>query len=141
MDLAISEAKRSYAAGGIPIGASLLRSPARVLGAGHNERVQNGDPIAHGEIACLRNAGRLTSYADTTLYTTLSPCQMCSGAILLFGIRRVVVGEAETFAGDLEFLRNAGVEVILRDDDSCKQFMRSFQKEFPQTWLEDIGES
>jgi cytosine deaminase len=122
----------------VPVGAALARG-GRLIASGHNERVQSGDPIAHGEIACLRNAGRQASYRDTTLYTTLSPCQMCSGAVLLFRIPRVVVGEAATFAGDLEFLRARGVEIVLLDDDRCKSVMKEFQERYPEVWSEDIG--
>ena len=111
----------------------------QVLAAGHNERVQRGDPVAHGEIACLRNAGRRPGYSGMTLYTTLSPCQMCSGAILLFQIPRVVVGEARTFEGDLDFLAGRGVEIVLLDDEDCKAVMREFQRRYPEIWSEDIG--
>ena len=116
-----------------------LAAAGEVIAAGHNERVQHGDPVAHGEISALRNAGRRPSYADTTLYTTLSPCQMCTGAILLFQIPRVVVGEASTFEGDLGFLRSKGVEVALLDDPGCVAAMREFQARYPQVWSEDIG--
>jgi cytosine/creatinine deaminase len=136
--LALVEARRSLAEGGVPVGAVLARG-AQVVAAGHNERVQRGDPVAHGEIACLRNAGRRPSYAGTTLYTTLSPCQMCSGAILLFQIPRVVVGEAETFPGDLGFLADRGVQVVLLDDPDCVGAMREFQRRYPEIWSEDIG--
>ena len=141
MALALGQARVSLEEGGVPVGAVLAAggSRAQVVAAGHNERVQRGDPVAHGEIACLRNAGRRPSYTDTTLYTTLSPCQMCSGAILLFQIPRVVVGEAETFAGDLAFLADRGVEVVLLDDPGCKAAMREFQQRYPQVWSEDIG--
>ena len=108
MALALQQARASLDAGGVPVGA-VLAAGGEVIAAGHNERVQHGDPVAHGEISALRNAGRRSSYADTTLYTTLSPCQMCTGAILLFQIPRVVVGEARTFEGDLGFLRSKGV--------------------------------
>jgi cytosine deaminase len=138
MDVALAEARNGLAAGGVPVGAALAAG-GRLLASGHNERVQSGDPIAHGEIACLRNAGRQASYRDMTLYTTLSPCQMCSGAILLFQIPRVVVGEAVTFAGDLAFLESHGVEVVLLDDDRCMAVMREFQERYPQVWSEDIG--
>jgi cytosine/creatinine deaminase len=138
MALALDQARLSLEAGGVPVGA-VLAVGAEVLAAGHNERVQNGDPVAHGEIACLRNAGRRPSYADTTLYTTLSPCQMCTGAILLFQIPRVVVGEARTFAGDLDFLRAHGVEIVLLDDPACEAAMHEFQTRYPQVWSEDIG--
>jgi cytosine deaminase len=138
MALALREARDGLEAGGVPVGA-VLASGGQVLAAGHNERVQRGDPVAHGEIACLRNAGRRPSYAGMTLYTTLSPCQMCSGAILLFRIPRVVVGEAETFEGDLDFLATRGVEVVLLDDGDCKAAMREFQQRYPEVWSEDIG--
>ena len=122
----------------MPVGA-VLAVGREVIAAGHNERVQRGDPVAHGEIACLRNAGRRPSYTDTTLYTTLSPCQMCTGAILLFRIPRVVVGEARTFAGDLDFLRARGVEIVLLDDPACVAAMEEFQTRHPEVWSEDIG--
>ena len=138
MDLALSQAQASLAAGGVPVGA-VLAAGGQVIAAGHNERVQQGDPVAHGEISCLRNAGRRPSYAGTTLYTTLSPCQMCSGAILLFQIPRVVVGEAQTFAGDLGFLTSRGVEIVLLDDEGCVAVMAEFQQRYPEVWSEDIG--
>jgi cytosine deaminase len=138
LDLAISEARAGLDSGGVPVGATLADN-SDILGAGHNERVQENDPIAHGEIACLRNAGRRPSYKSTTLYTTLSPCPMCSGAILLFKIPRVVVGEASTYQGDPAFLTERGVEVILLDDDRCINLMREFQERFPEIWSEDIG--
>src|SRR5580693_2104138 len=143
MAVALSQARVSLESGGVPVGAVLATGDAsqgrELIAAGHNERVQQGDPVAHGEIACLRNAGRRPSYTDTTLYTTLSPCQMCSGAILLFQIPRVVVGEAETFAGDLDFLAGRGVAVVLLDDPGCQAVMREFQERYPQVWSEDIG--
>jgi cytosine/creatinine deaminase len=138
MALAIGQARTSLEAGGVPVGA-VLAVGREVIAAGHNERVQQGDPVAHGEIACLRNAGRRPSYTDTTLYTTLSPCQMCTGAILLFRIPRVVVGEARTFAGDLDFLRARGVEIVLLDDPACVAAMEEFQTRYPEVWSEDIG--
>ena len=142
MALALQQARVSLDAGGVPVGAVLITGLAaggQVVAAGHNERVQRGDPVAHGEISCLRNAGRRPSYRDTTLYTTLSPCQMCSGAILLFQIPRVVVGEATTFAGDLDFLASHGVDVLLLDDERCKAVMQEFQERYPEVWSEDIG--
>jgi cytosine/creatinine deaminase len=138
MALALKQARTSLDAGGVPVGAVLAAGGA-VIAAGHNERVQHGDPVAHGEISALRNAGRRASYLDTTLYTTLSPCQMCTGAILLFQIPRVVVGEARTFEGDLEFLRGKGVEVVLLDDPGCVAAMEEFQQRYPEVWSEDIG--
>jgi cytosine deaminase len=138
MALALRQARESLEAGGVPVGA-VLAVGGEVIAAGHNERVQHGDPVAHGEISALRNAGRRASYADTTLYTTLSPCQMCTGAILLFQIPRVVVGEARTFEGDLDFLRANGVEIVRLDDSDCIAAMEEFQVRFPQVWSEDIG--
>jgi cytosine deaminase len=143
MALALGQARVSLEAGGVPVGAVLAAGSAgggrQVIAAGHNERVQRGDPVAHGEIACLRNAGRRPSYHDTTLYTTLSPCQMCTGAILLFQIPRVVVGEAHTFEGDLGFLAGHGVEIVLLEDEGCVAAMREFQQRYPEVWSEDIG--
>jgi cytosine/creatinine deaminase len=136
--LALEQARTGLAAGGVPVGA-VLAAGRTVLGAGHNQRVQHGDPVAHGEISALRNAGRRASYTGTTMYTTLSPCQMCTGAILLFQIPRVVVGEARTFAGDLGFLRSQGVEVVLLDDPGCVAAMEEFQARYPAVWSEDIG--
>ena len=138
MALALEQARISLDAGGVPVGA-VLASGGQLIAAGHNERVQRGDPVAHGEIACLRNAGRRPSYHDTVLYTTLSPCQMCTGAILLFQIPRVVVGEAQTFEGDLGFLAGRGVEIVLLEDEDCVAVMREFQRRYPEVWSEDIG--
>jgi cytosine deaminase len=138
MRLALGEARAGLEAGGVPVGA-VLSSGGQVLAAGHNERVQRGDPVAHGEISCLRNAGRRPSYRDTTLYTTLSPCPMCSGAILLFQIPRVIVGEAESFPGDLGFLTERGVDVVLLGDRGCVAVMQEFQRRYPEIWSEDIG--
>jgi cytosine/creatinine deaminase len=138
MALALVQARESLEAGGVPVGA-VLAEAGQLIAAGHNERVQQGDPVAHGEISCLRNAGRRPSYAGITIYTTLSPCQMCSGAILLFQIPRVVVGEAQTFTGDLDFLAGRGVEIVLLEDPGCVAAMREFQERYPQIWSEDIG--
>lgn len=138
MTAALEQARASLDAGGVPVGA-VLAVGQEIVAAGHNERVQHGDPVAHGEIACLRNAGRQASYQAMTLYTTLSPCPMCTGAILLFQIPRVVVGEAETFGGDLDFLASHGVSVTLLDDERCMAVMREFQERYPAVWSEDIG--
>jgi cytosine deaminase len=138
MALALRQARISLDAGGVPVGA-VLAAGGDVLAAGHNERVQRGDPVAHGEIACLRNAGRRPSYTETTLYTTLSPCPLCTGAVLLFQIPRVVVGEARTFPGDLDFLRARGVEIVLFDDPACTAVMEEFQARYTEVWSEDIG--
>ena len=144
MALALAQARISLDGGGVPVGAVLALGGAgqgrqQLIAAGHNERVQRGDPVAHGEISCLRNAGRRPSYLDTTLYTTLSPCQMCTGAILLFQIPRVVVGEAQTYPGDLPFLADRGVEIVLLDDEGCMAAMQEFQTRYPEVWSEDIG--
>lgn len=111
-----------------------------LISSGHNERVQLGDPIAHGEMSCLRRAGRLRSYRRTVLYTTLAPCAMCSGAIVLFRIPLVVVGESRTFPGEIGFLRERGVEVVELDDQRCVAMMEEFQATYPEVWAEDIGE-
>src|SRR5262245_188177 len=114
LQIAIEEARRGLDEGGIPIGAALSRGP-RIVAAGHNQRVQRGDPMAHAEIACLTSAGRQRTYRDTVLYSTLSPCALCSGAIVQFGIPRVVVGEAETFLGPVDWLKANGVQVDVVD--------------------------
>ena len=111
----------------------------RLVAAGHNRRVQDGDPVAHGEMDCLRKAGRRARYDRIVLYTTLSPCMMCAGTIVQFGIPRVVVGEARSFAGNIEFLRERGVEVLLLDDPECIQLMQRFISERPELWDEDIA--
>lgn len=138
---ALEEAKRGLDEGGIPIG-SLVVHRARVLGRGHNRRVQKGSPTLHAEIDALEQAGRqsATVYRESVLYTTLSPCAMCSGAILLYGIPRVVVGENRTFLGEEELLRSRGVVVDVLDDERCASLMRQFIQDHPELWNEDIGE-
>jgi len=138
MRAAIEQARKSKFEKGIPIGSVLVRD-GEIIGRGHNKRVQEGDPTAHAEIDCLRNAGRIGSYKETTLYSTLQPCQLCTGAILLFGIPRVVVGECETFAGAADHLTSQGVEVINLNLEECKQLMRDFIAENLTLWNEDIG--
>lgn len=138
--LAYEQAKLGYDEGGCPIG-SVLAEGGRLIASGRNQRVQRGDPIAHGEMDCLRNAGRQKSYRRTTLYTSLSPCMMCAGTVIQFAIPRVVVGEADNFAGNLDFLVDRGVEVILADDPECIALMRRFIKEKPALWAEDIAEA
>ena len=140
MALAAEEGEAGLARGGVPVGAVLVED-GRVLGRGHNRRVQDGDPIAHGEMSCLRNAGRRRSYRRSTLYTTLSPCMMCAGTIVQFGIPRVVIGENRSFGGNEAFLRAHGVEVTVLDDRRCIGLMERFQRDFPETWKEDIGEA
>ena len=139
--LAIAEARTGAAEGGIPIGAALAHGD-RLLGVGHNRRVQQGSAIRHGETDCLENVGRLPAsvYAGSTIATTLSPCDMCTGAILLYGIPRVVIGENSTFFGGEDYLRSRGVEVVVVDDAECKAMMRDFIAANPELWNEDIGE-
>ena len=139
LDAALAQAEKSFSEGGVPVGSVLARGPD-LLAAGHNRRVQSGDPIAHGEMDCLRAAGRMASYRDLTLFTTLTPCMMCTGTILQFRIPRVIVGENRTFAGNEDFLRSRGVEVIVLDDPRCVSLMSRFQREYPNVWNEDIGE-
>lgn len=141
MQAAIDEAREGLAAGGIPIG-SVIVHRGRILGRGHNLRVQNGSAILHGEMSAFENAGRQPAevYAESVLYTTLSPCSMCSGAIMLYGIPRVVVGENLTFQGEEDFLRSRGVEVTVLQDEQCITLMRDFIRDQPQLWNEDIGE-
>jgi cytosine/creatinine deaminase len=135
---AYQEAKKSFDESGLPIGA-VLAGPDGIVSVGHNRRVQDGDPIAHGEMDCLRRAGRRRRYDELTLYTTLSPCIMCSGAVLQFGIRRLVVGENRNFHGNIDFLRSRGVHVILVDDSDCVELMKRYIAENPATWDEDIA--
>lgn len=140
MRLALAQAQKSYDEGGLPIGAVMVEA-GEVIASGHNRRVQDGDPIAHGEMDCLRRAGRRARYDGVTMYTTLSPCMMCAGTIVQFGIRRVVIGEAKNFAGNIDFLRNHGVEVSLMDDPACIELMSRFIRERPELWDEDIAGS
>jgi len=135
---AIAQAKKSLREGGIPIGSVLVREDI-VIGRGHNQRVQKSDPTAHAEIDCLRNAGRVGSYQNTVLYSTLMPCYYCAGAVVQFGIKKVVVGEAETFQGAESFMKEHGVEVINLQSNECKQMMREFIKNHAELWNEDIG--
>ncbi len=137
---AIEEARKGLSVGGIPIG-SVLVIDDRIVGRGHNQRVQKGSPVLHAEIDCLENAGRLTTadYKNAVLYSTLSPCDMCSGAILLYGIPKVVVGENQSFQGPEDYLRSRGVELEILDDEECRQLMRDFIASNPALWSEDIG--
>jgi creatinine deaminase len=141
LDAAVDEARRGLDEGGIPIG-SVLVIDGNIVGRGHNQRVQMGSVVLHAEMDCLENAGRLpaTEYARATIYSTLSPCSMCTGAILLYGIRRVVVGERRTFQGPQELLEAAGVEVTVVDDEGCIALMERFIADRPDLWNEDIGE-
>ena len=136
---AIDEAWKGLREGGIPIGSVIARK-GKIIGRGHNKRVQEKDPILHAEIDCLRNAGRLGTYKDTVLYSTLMPCYLCAGAIVQFGIKKVIAGEAETFAGAREFMESHGVEVTNLNLDECKRLMKDFIINNPDLWKEDIGE-
>lgn len=138
MRAAFEQALKSYNEGGLPIGAVMAENDEEI-GTGHNRRVQDGDPIAHGEMDCFRKAGRRARYDTITLYTTLSPCMMCSGTIIQFGIRKVVVGENRNFVGNIDFLRSHGVEVTLLEDPSCIELMERFIRERPELWDEDIA--
>ena len=137
---AIKEAKAGLAEGGIPIG-SVLVHDGKIIGRGHNRRVQNGSVILHGEMDALENAGRQTAsvYRESVLYTTLSPCPMCSGTILLYGIPKVFIGENETFLGEEKLLTERGVEVVVMNDSTCKAIMKSFIESNNDLWNEDIG--
>jgi creatinine deaminase len=140
MRAAIAEAEKGRSEGGIPIG-SVIVHRGDIIGRGHNRRVQRGSAVLHGEMDALENAGRQPAvvYRQSTLYTTLSPCAMCSGAILLYGIPHVIVGENQTFLGEEELLRSRGVRVEVRQDPTCVRLMRDFIAEHPQLWNEDIG--
>ena len=137
---AIAEAEQGLREGGIPIGAVLV-SGGKILGRGHNRRVQKGSPVLHGEMDALENAGRLPAavYREATLYTTLSPCAMCSGAILLYGIPRVIIGENRTFRGEEELLAGRGVAIEVRQNPACIRLMTEFIRAHPELWNEDIG--
>lgn len=138
MQYAIEEAKKGLSEGGIPIGSVLVRN-GEIVGRGHNMRVQEGDPMAHAEISCLKNAGRIGSYKDTVLYSTLMPCYLCAGAAVQFGIRKVIVGESANFQGAPEFMREHGIEVVDLDIAECKEMMSKFIQDRPDLWYEDIG--
>jgi cytosine deaminase len=141
LQAAIDEARLGLSEGGIPIG-SVIVHQGRIIGRGHNRRVQSGSPTLHGEMDAFENAGRQPAsvYRESIIYTTLSPCSMCSGAILLYGIPRVVVGENQTFMGEEEWLRSHGVEVTVLQNDDCIQLMTDFIAARPDLWNEDIGE-
>ncbi len=141
MQAAIAEARLGLAEGGIPIG-SVLVHKGKIISRGHNRRIQNSSAILHGEMDALENAGRLPAsvYRESVLYTTLSPCSMCSGAILLFGIPKVIIGENQTFQGEEELLQSRGVELTVIQDSECIAMMERFITEKPELWNEDIGE-
>jgi len=138
---AIVQAKKGLAQGGIPIGSVLVHN-GKIIGSGHNRRVQTGSPTLHGEMDALENAGRQPAsvYQQSVIYTTLSPCSMCTGAILLYGIPKVVIGENQSFIGEEALLKSRGVEIQVVDSDECKRMMNDFIAEKPELWNEDIGE-
>lgn len=141
MQLAIDQAAKSLSEGGVPVGSVLVHN-SEVIGSGHNRRVQQGSVVLHGEMDALENAGRRSAeiYRKCTIYTTLSPCVMCSGAILLYGIPKVVVGENQTFMGAEQLLADRGVEVLVMDNQQCKSLMQQFIREYPDVWRQDIGQ-
>ncbi len=140
LDVAVAEARKGLAEGGIPIGAALFRADGELLGAGHNRRVQNDDPSMHAETDAFRAAGRQRGYRSTIMVTTLSPCWYCSGLVRQFGIGTVVIGEARTFYGGHDWLAEHGVTVTLLDDERCVAMMEEFIRTSPELWAEDIGE-
>jgi len=139
MNAAIDEAKIGLSQNGIPIG-SVLVLDGKIVGRGHNKRVQDNDPITHAEIDCLRNAGRVGNYRNTVLYSTLMPCYLCAGAVVQFGIKKVFAGESKTFPGAKEFMESHGVEVIDINSEECIEMMKTFIDKNPKLWNEDIGE-
>jgi cytosine/creatinine deaminase len=138
--VAIAEARKGLAEGGIPIGAAIFDEHGTLIGSGHNRRVQNGDPSLHGETDAFRNAGRQRSYKKLTMVTTLAPCWYCSGLVRQFGFARVIVGESRTFQGGLDWLRSLGIEIIDLDSQECVTLLSSYIQKNPAVWLEDIGE-
>ena len=140
LDAAIEEAERSWSEGGIPIGSVLADESGAIVARGHNRRLQDGDPTAHAEVVCIRNAGRRRDWSRLTLVSTLSPCPMCSGTAVLFRIPRVIVGEHRTFLGAEEWMKANGIEVIVLDDPRCVALMERLQREKPDLWAEDIGD-
>lgn len=140
LTVAIDEARAGLAEGGIPIGAALFDAHGRLLGSGHNRRVQEGDPSAHGETDAFRRAGRQRSYRDCIMVTTLAPCWYCSGLIRQFGFKTVVIGESRTFTGGIDWLRSLGINVIDLDSGLCKDLLSQFIQAHPEVWNEDIGE-
>src|ERR1700722_13064939 len=138
--VAIREARSGLAEGGLPIGAAMFNHRGELISSGHNRRVQQGDPSAHAETDAFRRAGRLRSYRDVVMVTTLAPCWYCSGLVRQFGIRTLVVGESRTFSGGIEWLREAAVKVFDLDSEECAGLMATFIREHPEIWHEDIGE-
>ena len=140
IEAALAQAEESWAQGGIPIGSVLVDPDGQIVARGHNERVQSGDPTAHAELVCIRNAGRRQDWKQLTLVSTLSPCPMCSGTAILFQIPRVIIGENRTFMGAEDWMRTNDIELVLLDDPRCVRLMERLQREKPDLWAEDIGE-
>ncbi len=140
LDAAIEQAEKSWSEGGIPIGSVLVAANGQIVARGHNQRVQSGDPTAHAEVDCIRNAGRRRDWSQLTLVSTLSPCPMCSGTAILFKVPRVVIGENRTFMGAEDWMRAQGIELTVVDDPRCIALMERLQREKPDLWAEDIGE-
>jgi cytosine deaminase len=140
LDVALAEARKGLAEGGIPIGAAIFDADGRLLGAGHNRRVQNGDPSMHGETDAFRNAGRQRSYRNLIMVTTLAPCWYCSGLVRQFGFGTLVVGESRNFQGGVEWLRSLGVRIIELDSEQCASLLSAYIRANPAVWNEDIGE-
>jgi creatinine deaminase len=138
--VALSQARKSLEEGGLPIGAAIFDASGRLIGAGHNRRVQSGDPSLHGETDAFRNAGRQRSYRDMTMVTTLAPCWYCSGLVRQFGFGTVVVGESRNFQGGIDWLRSLGIPVVDLDSEPCISMMSDFIEKHPELWKEDIGE-
>ena len=139
LEVALEEARAGLAEGGIPIGAAVFGADGRLISSGHNRRVQESDPSAHGETDTFRRAGRQKSYRKLTMVTTLAPCWYCSGLIRQFGFGRVIVGESETFQGGIDWLRECGVEVVDLRSEACRELLAEFIREHPEVWNEDIG--
>ena len=140
MEAALAQAEHSWSQGGIPIGSVLVDQDGQIVARGHNERVQSGDPTAHAEVVCIRNAGRRRDWKQLTLVSTLSPCPMCSGTAILFRIPRVIIGENQTFMGAEDWMRSNDIELVVLDDPRCVRLMERLQREKPDLWAEDIGE-
>ncbi|MHC5113154.1 MAG: nucleoside deaminase [Planctomycetota bacterium] len=140
LDEAIAQAEKSWSEGGIPIGSVLLDAAGTIVARGHNRRVQDGDPTAHAEVVCVRDAGRRRDWPELTLVSTLSPCSMCSGTAILFRIPRVVIGENRSFMGAEDWMRKQGIELVVVDDARCVALMERLMREKPDLWAEDIGE-
>ena len=139
LEVALAEARAGLAEGGIPIGAAVFGADGRLVGSGHNRRVQEGDPSAHGETDAFRRAGRQRSYREMTMVTTLAPCWYCSGLIRQFGFGRLIVGESETFQGGIDWLRETGVEVVDLKSEACRELLAGYIAAHPEVWNEDIG--